>query len=80
MPLPQGSRREPTRRHGGRRISIAELRRQLGRPTGLDDSARQRLLDLAQRLSRLKALGEGIGRVQLSPLASAALETKASCV
>lgn len=60
-------------RHGSGRIRIAELRRQLARPSQLKDVHRQRLLDLAQRLTHVRALGDEYRRVSLSESALAAL-------
>lgn len=80
MFIPQGTHGGPDRRHGGRNVSLAELRRQLDRPSSLDNGLRQRLLDLAQCLDRVQALGDDFGRVQLSSHASAALKSSATPV
>jgi len=45
----------------------------------LDEGDRQRLLDLAQRLARVQALGDGHGRVEFSPQAQFALRALAAC-
>jgi len=45
---------------------LAELRRGLARPSILDDGHRQRLLDLAQRVTRVQGLGGEYSRVSLS--------------
>ncbi len=60
-------------RHGSGPASLAELRRQLTKPSELDDGLRQRLLDLARRLARVRALGNEYARVDLSEHAAAAL-------
>lgn len=60
-------------RHGGRGLSFAELRVQLGEPSTLSDGHRQRLLELLQRLERVQALGDEYARVRLSPFATAAV-------
>lgn len=60
-------------RHGGRGLSFAELRVQLGEPSTLSDGHRQRLLELLQRLERVQALGDEYARVRLSPFVTAAV-------
>ena len=60
-------------RHGGRGLSFAELRVQLGEPSTLSDGHRQRLLELLRRLERVQALGDEYARVGLSPFATAAV-------
>ena len=52
--------------HGSSPGGLAELRRDLARPSRLDDGHRQRLLDLAQRVARVQGLGGGYSRVSLS--------------
>ncbi|HPM85020.1 MAG TPA: hypothetical protein PLF81_30160 [Candidatus Anammoximicrobium sp.] len=59
--------------------SLAGLRRRLSDPSTLDEGDRQRLLDLAQRLARVQALGDGHGRVEFSPQAQFALRALAAC-
>ena len=54
------------RPHGGGPVELAELRRDLARPSRLDDGRRQRLLDLAQRVARVQDLGGDYSRVSLS--------------
>jgi hypothetical protein len=54
---------------GRDRGSFAELRRALAKPSVLGDGHRRRLLDLAQRLARVQALGGEYARVGLSPTA-----------
>ena len=54
-PRPQGC--------GGR---LAELRGQLADPSTLSDGNRQRLLELARRLARVRRLGDEYDRVELS--------------
>jgi len=72
MLIPQAALSEPRLRHGGRGVSLAELRRQLAKPSELPDGHRQRLLDLARRLARVQALGDEFSRVGFSqPAASA---------
>ncbi len=55
-----------TRRQGSRRVSLAELRSQLERPSKIQDGHQQRLLELAQRLTRVQALGNDYARLELS--------------
>ena len=50
---------------------MAELRSQLATPSRISDGNRQRLLDLAQRLAAVQALGDEYGRVEFSPMAAA---------
>jgi hypothetical protein len=80
MFIPQGRDGESDGRHGGRKVSLAELRCRLDRPSSLDDGHRQRLLDLAQCLARVQALGDDFGRVKFSRDASAALRASATPV
>jgi len=63
-------------RQGCRRVSLAELRRQLARPSELSDGHRQRLLELARRLVRVQALTDEHARVAFS---EHALEALARC-
>ena len=66
MLIPQESSSGTDRRQGSRRVSLAELRRQLAEPAGLNDAHRQRLTDLAKRLARVQALGNEYAGVGLS--------------
>ena len=59
---------------GSRQVNLAELRHKLADPSQLDDGHRQRLLDLAQRVARVWALGGEYSRVCLSEHALAAIE------
>lgn len=59
--------------------SLAGLRRRLSDPSTLDEGDRQRLLDLAQRLARVRALRGEHGRVEFSPDAQLALRAMAAC-
>ena len=55
---------------------FAQLRRQLDDPASLDRRGRQRLVDLARRLARIRALGDEYLRVNLSEYAiSSVMET-----
>ena len=63
----------------GSRPTLAELRRRLSSPSTLDEGHRQRLLDLAQRLARVQALGDEHGRVEFSEQALAALQAAMAC-
>ena len=56
-------------------MRLAELRRRLARPSGLDDAHRQRLGELASRLVRVRELGDEYARVGLSEYALAALNS-----
>ena len=52
---------------------LAELRRQLAEPSALSDGNRQRLLELARRLARVRGLGDEYVRVCFSDSAMDAL-------
>ena len=52
---------------------LAELRRQLAEPSALCDGNRQRLLELARRLARVRTLGDEYVRVGFSDGAMDAL-------
>ena len=73
MLIPQQAECENGRWQGSRRISFAQVRRQLANPSQIPDGHRQRLLDLAKRLARVKALGDEYTRVELSDAALAAV-------
>ena len=74
MPISQSVCREPVNGHGSPRASLDELRRRLARPSRLDQGQRQRLLELTQRLARVRELGAAFGRVECSGYVSAALD------
>lgn len=59
-------------RHGGRPVSLAELRDQLSKPSMMTDGHRQRLLELVQKLERVQGLGGEYSRVTCSPFVDAA--------
>ena len=67
-------------RHGSRPIGIAELRRQLARPSQLDDEHRQRLLELVQRAARVRAFGGEYRRVSLSDAVMTAIRKSPAAV
>jgi len=73
MPIPRTAQYEPVGRQGCQPESLEELRRDLARPSTLKDGNRRRLLELAQRLSHVQALGDGYDRVYFSPFAIRAL-------
>lgn len=52
---------------------LAELRRRLASPSAMTDGHRQRLVDLAGRLARVRALGDEYLRVDLSDHATEVL-------
>ncbi len=72
MLIPQ-SQSEPAGTQGRPRTDFAELRRQLANPSSLNEGSRQRLLDLARRLARIRALGDEYTRVDLSDWATETL-------
>lgn len=73
MLISQEAQSETGRWQGSPRISFAQLRRQLANPSEISDGHRQRLQDLAKKLARVKALGDGYSRVELSDAAAAAV-------
>ena len=77
MLIPQEARSEPRERQGSPRVSFAELRRCLARPSAMDYVHRQRLLDLARRAARIQALGDEYAGVDVSEHVLAALNTNA---
>ena len=66
MLISQNAQCESQRRHGSRPKSFDELRRQLANPSKLSDGNRQCLLELANRLARVWALGDEYTRVEFS--------------
>ena len=73
MLIHQDAQSGASRRQGSRRVSLAELRRQLADPTAMTDGYRQRLLDLAGRLARVQALTDKHAPAELSEYAQRAL-------
>ncbi len=59
---------------------LTELRSRLGSQSSLDDGHRQRLLELAGRLARVKALGNDYARLELSGFVVSAMERGAMAV
>ena len=80
MLIPQQAQSGSRRRQGSRRPNLDELRRSLVEPSMLKDVHRQRLLELAQRLARVQALGDEYGRVDFSDEASAAIGVRTAAV
>jgi len=72
MLIPQPVSSIPPPEQGSHRVGIAELRRQLASPSTIEDGHRQRLLELATRLSRVQRLGDEYTRVAMSQYAEAA--------
>ncbi len=60
------------------RSKLAELRDHLADPSALSDGNRQRLLELARRLTRVQALGDEYVRVGFSASAMDALDRPAA--
>jgi len=75
MLIPRESHCDRSGRQGSPRVSLAELRHRLARPSSLNDTDRQRLLESALRLARVRSLGDEYGRVGFSKYALAALKT-----
>ena len=74
MLIPQKAQCGADARQGGLGAGLSELRRQLADPSAIDGEHRQRLLELARRLARVRALGDEYARVDWSPKARRALE------
>lgn len=77
------SRKAPRGAAGGQgrsAVGLAELRTSLCDTSHLGDGHRQRLLELAQRLARVQALGDEYARVGLSPMAADAMERSTASV
>ena len=72
MLIPQATTSDAQFRQGGRTTSLDELRQSLSKPTRLARRQRQRLLDLVQRLQRVRALGGEYAGVTLSESAASA--------
>jgi hypothetical protein len=66
MLIPQTAQPDISRRQGSKAVGLAELRRALASPSRISDGTRQRLLDLAQRLTAVRRLGDEYARVGLS--------------
>ncbi|MCL2700214.1 MAG: hypothetical protein FWE88_00815 [Phycisphaerae bacterium] len=74
MLIPQKARRKTVDGHGRPTIALSELRSQLANGSSPGDGHRQRLLDLAQRLARIQALGDEYAGITLSPMAAGVVE------
>ncbi len=70
MLIPRSAQCGSRDRHGSDRVTLAELRDDLARPPEAADRHRQRLLDLAEKVARIQALGDEYSRVGLSEYAS----------
>ena len=66
------------RRQGSPGISLAELRCELASPSNVEDGHRQRLLELARRLNRTRALGNDYARLELSHYVATAMDRGAA--
>jgi hypothetical protein len=64
---------ELTTGQGRPETDLAELRRLLAVPSAMTERHRQRLVDLAGRLARVRALGDEYLRVDFSPHAAEVL-------
>ncbi len=74
MLIPQNGLSESSLRQGCRTVTLDELRKSLTEPTQLSDWHRQRLLELVQRLDRVRALGDVYAGIELSGDAAVALD------
>ena len=73
MLSPQNASSESSSRQGCRTVTLDELRKSLTEPMQLSDWHRQRLLELVQRLDRVRALGDEYAGIELSDNAVEAL-------
>ena len=78
MLIPQQPKCEMGQWQGSHRVSLTQVRRQLASPSEMQDGHRQRLLELARRLARVKALGDEYSRVDLSDAAALAVGAEAT--
>ena len=76
MLVPGHSPSEADPTHGGKPVGLADLRRQLATPSRLQDGTRQRLSQLAQRLNRIRAMGNEYARLDLSEHVKAAMDRR----
>ncbi len=67
---------EPAAGQGSPPMDFAELRRGLSVPSGMDDGHRQRLVDLVQKLARVRALGGEYLQVEFSEYAAEKLSDR----
>lgn len=63
-----------SRRHGGRRPNLAELRRRLADPSNVEDGHQQRLEELVRRLDRVRAIGNEYAQLELSEFVTSAMD------
>jgi len=77
MLIPRRAKCGTRNRHGGRDVSLAEVRRLVVAPLAMNERHRQRLLNLAQRLARVRALGDEYAGIELSEYVTAAMERHA---
>jgi len=80
MLIPQKAQREAIDGQGVPVIGFAELRRHLAKRSSCDDAHRQRLLELAQRLARVQALGDEYAGISLSPMAASVVDQATAAV
>ncbi len=75
MLVPQIAQCEPAARQGSQVIRLGELRSCMSEPSRLTNQHQQRLLELLDRLDRVRALGDEYAGVELSDSATSALST-----
>jgi len=80
MLIPQKVRCSVVGRSGAPASGIAELRSHLAKGSSLDDGSRQRLLELAQRLARVQALGDEYAGISFSPMVTDVLDPSVAAV
>ena len=78
MLIPQEVHSGTGQGQGSFRTGLAELRRRVAEPSTMDDGHRQRLLELAKRLARVRFLGDEYSRVEFSVYAETALRDGAA--
>lgn len=67
-------------RQGGRPVNLTDLRSRLADPSNLQDGHQQRLLEVAQRLARVRSRGNEYARLELSEYVAAAMDRGAVAV
>ncbi len=73
MLFPQVAQCEPAARQGSQAVKLDELRSCMSEPSRLTNQHQQRLLELLDRLDRVRALGDEYAGVELSASATEAL-------
>jgi hypothetical protein len=78
MLILQQAQGKPTGGQGRSSGRLAELRAELAQAPAMSATARQRLAELARRVARVQALGDGYAGIALSPMATAAVAERST--